>query len=561
MAMMISGTIASAAPSGASIPVSGVRNFSPATYRADPQNWAIVQDDRGILYFANNSGVLEFDGTFWHLIELPGKHAATALGKSSDGRILVGGEGEIGYLAPDANGTMVYVSQASAQPQDFRAAGDRVIQILDTPNGEFYISEHWVLMSAKNGAVTSVPAYDHFMQAAWFHSALYVIDSALGLTRIDSNELQPVAGGSHIRGLAMLVSGDSLLIPSFNDGLVRYSPDDPTPWRTLNASGWSIADSAEVTSGIVVSPDLMAFGNASRGITLIDPSGRILDRIGADQGLGEDHIYNLAYDHSGGLWLALNNGVSLVDLKLPNDEGELPFHAWVRGVVGTRDDHLVFGGTYFSKPGGVQELTQSLSQQLQFPFKYNAFRFDYSANGLQATGDMEFQTYMRGVDTGWSKWSTRTEREFTQLGSGLWTFKVRSKKPDGEISTEATYDLYISPAWYDTWWFTVLQVLFVVGLVLLPGHTHQHRGLQNALTTLAVIVPFVYLGDWLSDLIGHYYSTDVAFVKTMMDVLLAFALTPLQNLVQRAVEYRNEKRREHKLKRLEALKAHSGNED
>lgn len=30
-------------------------------YNAGIQNWAIAQDERGVMYFGNNSGLLEFD--------------------------------------------------------------------------------------------------------------------------------------------------------------------------------------------------------------------------------------------------------------------------------------------------------------------------------------------------------------------------------------------------------------------------------------------------------------------------------------------------------------------
>ena len=40
---------------------------------------------------------------------------------------------------------------------------------------------------------------------------------------------------------------------------------------------------------------------------------------------------------------------------------------------------------YFAVPGGVQQLTQGRAQKLKFPYNYNAFRFEYSANGLQAS--------------------------------------------------------------------------------------------------------------------------------------------------------------------------------
>lgn len=534
---------ASTVPTQAAILKATIRNFLPYAYQANRQNWGIVQDNRGILYFGNTSGVLEFDDTRWRLIKLPDGRGAFALGKAADGRILVGSEGEVGWLVPDASGSMVYVSKSDDLPDAFRSTGDPVIQILDTPIGQVFVADHWIFVRPANGALTVLRSGDHFLQAAWFNGALYVLDSGRGLTRLENGTLQNVAGGANMRGITMLVAGAGLLIPSYDEGMVLYTPGAATPWQTLHLSGWTVEDNADVTSAVALNNNLLALGTAKHGVALIDLHSGGLQRVGVAEGLADPHVYNLAYDHEGGLWLALDNGLSLLQLNLPKDSSAAPFNAWVRTVTGTRDERLLFGGTYFAVPSGVQQLMQDAAQILKFPYTYNAFRFDYSANGLQATGDMEFQTYMQGVDQGWTVWSTRSEREFTQLSAGTWVFRVRARKPDGEISGEGVYKFRIAPAWYNTWWFLVFQVFFVIGALLLPGHAHRYKFLQEALTTFAVIVPFIYLGNWLTGFINHYYNTDVGFVQVLVSATLACVLDPIQNYLKGHVHRRNERRR------------------
>lgn len=430
---------AQAAPSTPFIVGAGVRNYLPSAYHADRQNWAIAVDNRGILYFGNTSGVLEFDGTRWRRIDLPGGRGAFALGKSADGRILVGGQGEVGWLAPDQTGSMVYVSKAADLPDAFRSSLDPVIQIMDTPVGQVFLSDHWLFIRPASGALKVFRSGDHFLQTAWFNGALYVLDSGRGLTRMDGNALQDVAGGAHIRGLTMLVTGAGLLIPSYNEGMVLYSPGSANPWQTQHVNGWSEEDNTDVTSAVALTQSLFALGTAKHGVALIDLRSGGLQRLGAAEGLADLHVYSVAYDHRGGLWLALDYGLSLVSITLSKDPSAAPFNAWVRGVYGTRDERLLFGGTYYASQGGIQQLTQGSEQMLKFPYNYDAFRFDYSANGLQASNEMEFQTYMEGVDKGWSGWSTRTQREFTQLNAGKWVFRVRARKFDGELSGEGVY--------------------------------------------------------------------------------------------------------------------------
>ena len=42
-----------------------ITNFSPKDYNGHPQNWDIVQDQEGIMYFGNSLGLIEYDGVSW----------------------------------------------------------------------------------------------------------------------------------------------------------------------------------------------------------------------------------------------------------------------------------------------------------------------------------------------------------------------------------------------------------------------------------------------------------------------------------------------------------------
>ena len=48
-----------------------VMSFAPDSYAAENQNWDIAQTDNQFMYFANNSGLLEFNGSKWALYPIP----------------------------------------------------------------------------------------------------------------------------------------------------------------------------------------------------------------------------------------------------------------------------------------------------------------------------------------------------------------------------------------------------------------------------------------------------------------------------------------------------------
>src|SRR5579871_6084965 len=69
-----------------------VQSWPAKTYGASPQNWAIAQDRRGVMYFGNTDGLLEYDGVSWRKIKIPNGSAVRSLAVDGNGTIFVGAQ-------------------------------------------------------------------------------------------------------------------------------------------------------------------------------------------------------------------------------------------------------------------------------------------------------------------------------------------------------------------------------------------------------------------------------------------------------------------------------------
>src|SRR5437667_7359679 len=87
-----------------------LRNYAPKEYDAASQNFAIAQDHRGVMYFGNGDGVLEYDGVSWRLVADSKGLVVRSMGVDEKGTVFVGGMGDFGYLTPDRSGTLHFVS-------------------------------------------------------------------------------------------------------------------------------------------------------------------------------------------------------------------------------------------------------------------------------------------------------------------------------------------------------------------------------------------------------------------------------------------------------------------
>src|SRR5674476_1407001 len=87
-----------------------VKNFSKSDYSADNQNWSIAEDAEGIIYFANNKGLLEFDGISWKLYPSPNGNIIRCVAVDKNNRIYTSGYRELGYWERNKAGSLKYVS-------------------------------------------------------------------------------------------------------------------------------------------------------------------------------------------------------------------------------------------------------------------------------------------------------------------------------------------------------------------------------------------------------------------------------------------------------------------
>ena len=99
------------------IGIPDIINYSKETYNGGTQNRGIVQDKNGIVYFANQEGLLSYDGTYWKTYPLPNKTIIRSVVIGKDNKIYVGGQDDFGYFTPDKSGKLVYKSLKTFLPQ------------------------------------------------------------------------------------------------------------------------------------------------------------------------------------------------------------------------------------------------------------------------------------------------------------------------------------------------------------------------------------------------------------------------------------------------------------
>jgi diguanylate cyclase (GGDEF)-like protein len=298
-----------------------LRNFSSKSYAADPQNWAMVQDPRGLIYVGNGDGLLEFDGGRWRLIRLANRtNTARSLAVDGQGRVYVGAVGEIGYLQPDAYGQARYVSLLNHVPAASRDFAE-VEHTFVTPQGIVFATGQR-LMRIQGEHFQEWKSASMFRRAYWVGDRLFIREVGRGLLELIDDELRMTAEGERFanEGVFAMLPGpalgkqSTLLIGTQTQGFLLFDGRSFAAWPT--------AIDAELRrdlpyQAIRLPSGSLAVGTMQNGIYLLDAQGKLLTHISNASGLPDNSVWALALDREGGLWLGLSRGLTRVELSNP----------------------------------------------------------------------------------------------------------------------------------------------------------------------------------------------------------------------------------------------------
>lgn len=296
-----------------------ITNYFADDYNAEPGNWSIAQDEQGLLYSANDGGLLIFDGAGWRLYSNPAYGLSRTLASDPEGRIWGGNVGNLGYYAPDSIGQIHFVSIKNKIPVADRDFQDVWMIHSKKDTLLFLTTSKLLLYAPEMDSVKVIRSQEAgFHTAALVKDTYYVREWGSGLKKLQGDRLVLIPGGERFtqtRIYSILPYDDrQLLVCSREEGLFLYDGQAFTPLATeaepyLKAAG--LYHAAALPNG------RFALATLGRGVLIIDKRGRLLYHLDTSNGLADDTAINTFVDRDGALWVGCENGLSRVDISSP----------------------------------------------------------------------------------------------------------------------------------------------------------------------------------------------------------------------------------------------------
>lgn len=292
-----------------------VRNFTRKDYRSGTQNWAITQDENNLMYFANNNGLLVFDGKTWNTIPIKHGTNVRSIKYGGDGKFYASTFNEFGYFEKSKSGTFEYYS-----------LNDK-LGIRSGISNELYnihLSDKNIIFQGEkniykyNGKKISKVLFNYRIDAsAVVHNILFVASQQSGFFMLNGDLFVRIPGSELLINKKVCsilpYSENRILIVTSFDGVYLYNGLSIIPYST------GIDDFLKANQVFCATTNgkQIVYGTVQRGIAIQNITDNKSTFVNTYSGLQNNTVLSAAFDNQQNLWLGLDNGIDYVMLNSP----------------------------------------------------------------------------------------------------------------------------------------------------------------------------------------------------------------------------------------------------
>ncbi|MGB0524838.1 MAG: triple tyrosine motif-containing protein [Flammeovirgaceae bacterium] len=346
-----------------------LRHYNPDLLNVDNQNYAIAQDEYGLLCFANRKGVLKFNGVEWGLIPTPGSALALVL-NHQDGHLYVGCRNNFGYIIRDNKGQDTYVSLSDSL--DFE--GD-VSHIEIVGNWVYFLTDEQLFeYSSVEKRVTNrykAKQNDGFFSLFQHRNQAHIITENHTLYQAYSNKLKalnynlseenyPVFSVNLSKKKSVVGMAEGGLYVLENEAFSLLALDDADYLKDHN-----------LLNGLRLDDSLLVLSTLSGGVLIVNwETGNTVEQIDYEAGLPDNEVYAIFKDEKNNIWIAHEYGISVLDFNSPIFDYS-SYYGLKGGILTVAEtEEMLYVGTsiglfYFDRIDDIRQIRQLIQEQIE----------------------------------------------------------------------------------------------------------------------------------------------------------------------------------------------------
>lgn len=287
-------------------------NFARDKYHAANKNWSIGQDEKGIMYFGNDIGMLESDGMEWELYPMPDSPIVRALAVESHSTIYTGGSEELGRWDRDESGKLKYTSLKELLPP--RSLDNESFWRVWIDRDKVYFQSFANIYVYNHQTIQRLTTPKGFLLLVKVRDEYWVQEMYGSLYQLKEGQLSKIEGSELLNGTTTRVilpyGEDRYLIGTSTGELYIYDRKNFIPWN--NALSHQL-NGLELNCGVYCAKrNTYYLGTQLSGIYEVDIHGNILNHFCAANSLQNNTILSLYEDKRNNIWVAMDRGLAYI---------------------------------------------------------------------------------------------------------------------------------------------------------------------------------------------------------------------------------------------------------
>ena len=284
-------------------------NFPSADYKGGNQNWDIQQDINGIVYFANNEGLLAYNGQNWKLYSIPSKTVVRSVYIDHEGKIYIGAQDDIGYFFPDKLGVLKYKSFKKLIPKKESTFTD-VWNIVEF-NHQVFFRTNEKIFKLDQQKISTYNSYPGWLFLGKSGNRLFAQERINQLMEFLDNEWKLVCKLPEQALITSILQYEDrkLLITTLKNGLFLL---DGNRLQKLNTTMDKLFAAVRINTALYIDSKRFAIGSAFGGCYIVDHSGNLVQVFSDKQTLQKNNVRSLYLDKEKNIWLGLDDGISFI---------------------------------------------------------------------------------------------------------------------------------------------------------------------------------------------------------------------------------------------------------
>lgn len=287
--------------------------FMPENYGAEDQNWGISQDSDNTIYFANNKGLLTYNGAKWKLYESPNGSIVRSVNVIDD-KIYTGCYMEFGYWQRDEFGGLYYTSLSSSKGLQL-IEDEEFWNILELDRWIIFQSlDRIYIYDTSNQTFNTIDSKTRITKIYEVDDSIYFQKMGQGIYKFENGQANLVTDHPYTKDkivVNIFMDKGQLLIQTKEDGFFNVQENNRLlPWNTdLNRrlQKFSVYNSIQLRNGNYI------LGTVSNGMIHIDSDQKTIYEINQSMGLGNNTVLSLFEDVTGNVWLGLDHGINNIN--------------------------------------------------------------------------------------------------------------------------------------------------------------------------------------------------------------------------------------------------------